>query len=596
MKHVNKLAAAVAVALSAGLVSPANATLATNNYTPMEVSSVKRGDTLLFPLFWGYGENYFTISNASAQWIQGHLRFRGAAWSGELLDMDIILSPGDVFVFRLADVDGDGYWEVDQSLDVKNFQYTGLEQGCSPEHGGQGREKCMDQFTTLIPPVTRDAQGNEIPPITTPIIEHHRHMGYVEFIGEATLLGGMTKSIMADLVNLAGMPYQRRVGNSRGTSTWAWAAAAWSCPGSTAAWCANVTPSLGDVPNELSGTAFINMPGQSHGLAMNAESIVNFRTASFPHRIDNYPLNNAAILHHENAGLGDGDYFYRYPGDSRNDEGLVSFNNTWGPTLADGDDYDLIGLRYATPGTSSDDWDSYHVAVGGAAMPNSIGEVEEAFRQLSTTPALNLVGANPGSAGQRFTSFYFDDAVFDKSGASNAALHSWYFAWFPTKFYYGEDQQYHSYPPSVVRRYVYNTTGALLGENGYLQAAVAHLLSIDKALSVEVWDTDENTVGETCVVSPCLTTPGVIRLTHELNIFDIDTLKNVFKSTTTHQGWKEGRVVLSAFPVNAGPNSNNWPGMPSPMQMPNLKSFPGMIYAFELATGGNLSNWRAWHR
>ncbi|MBE9562559.1 MAG: hypothetical protein IMF12_06825, partial [Proteobacteria bacterium] len=106
MKRVNKLAASVAVALSLGVMSQANALI--------ELEANSTGDALLFPVYWGDSgvENYFTIMNNDDKWIQGHLRFRGAVWCGELLDMDIILSPGDVFVFRVADLDGDGFWEV----------------------------------------------------------------------------------------------------------------------------------------------------------------------------------------------------------------------------------------------------------------------------------------------------------------------------------------------------------------------------------------------------------------------------------------------------------------------------------------------------
>jgi len=85
MKPVNKLATAIAVALGIGIAVP----------TPAEITlhSGGKGDALLFPIFNGTFENHFAILNDSDYWIQGHLRFRGAGWSGELLDLDVILSP-----------------------------------------------------------------------------------------------------------------------------------------------------------------------------------------------------------------------------------------------------------------------------------------------------------------------------------------------------------------------------------------------------------------------------------------------------------------------------------------------------------------------
>jgi len=156
MKKMKKLAVAVGVALSLGVASQANAV--------MEFQHGGKGDVVLFPYYNGSEgwENYYTITNDSPLWIQGHLRFRGAAWCAELRDFDIILSPGDVFVFRIADIDGDGEWELDQSLDIKNFQYTGLvemaDQGdmdlpTSHCEGTDGEKHwpCMDPSYGLIP-------------------------------------------------------------------------------------------------------------------------------------------------------------------------------------------------------------------------------------------------------------------------------------------------------------------------------------------------------------------------------------------------------------------------------------------------------------
>jgi hypothetical protein len=148
MRKINKLAAAIAVAVGVGAASTANAVI--------ELKPNCLGDAMLFPIYHGYFENYFTISNMANEWIQGHLRFRGAAWSGEVRDFDVILSPGDVMVFRLADLDGDGQWEIDQSLDPLNFKYTGMYAyndmpfTCK-DSGGSPIDGCMEMSTTLIP-------------------------------------------------------------------------------------------------------------------------------------------------------------------------------------------------------------------------------------------------------------------------------------------------------------------------------------------------------------------------------------------------------------------------------------------------------------
>ncbi|MCP4699947.1 MAG: hypothetical protein GY862_24315, partial [Gammaproteobacteria bacterium] len=117
MKKANKLIAAIAAAAS---LSPAAL------QAGIQLKTDGFGDALIFPLFHGLAENYFTISNISDNFVQGHIRFRGGGWGSGLLDFDVILSPFDVFVFRLADLDGDGQWEIDQSIDPDNFAYTSL--------------------------------------------------------------------------------------------------------------------------------------------------------------------------------------------------------------------------------------------------------------------------------------------------------------------------------------------------------------------------------------------------------------------------------------------------------------------------------------
>jgi hypothetical protein len=252
--------------LGLGFTTQANATIS--------LESGGKGDALIFPVYNGNFENHFAILNDSDLWIQGHIRFRGAGWSGELLDFDVILSPHDVMEFRLADVDGDGFWEIDQSLDPKNFQYTGMLKECKAENTNNTMPNCMDQFSMLIPV----ANGK----ITQDLINYHRQWGYIEFIGEG-VLNGMNHIVMEKLITSAGsfaQDGQRRSGNKLGTHLWSWTDADKARGGND--------KGATDVPNVLSGTAFVTVPGSSHGLSYNAEAFSNFRTATNPHRIDNY--------------------------------------------------------------------------------------------------------------------------------------------------------------------------------------------------------------------------------------------------------------------------------------------------------------------
>lgn len=563
---MNGLAAAVAVALSMGFASQASAAI--------ELKHNAKGDALIFPAFNGYVENYFTISNGSNEWIQGHLRFRGAAWSGELRDFDVILSPGDVFVFRVADLDGDGQWEIDQSLDNKNFKYTAQNYNCGSV------SQCLDPSNRLIPEPTGSV-------LTEGVIEHQKHVGYVEYFGEA-VLEGMTQEIMADLLttspSVANAPFQSSFFSRIGTNTWKWSDAANGFRSCTAV---NVGTAcdrgLSDVPNVLSGTAFITLPGKSQGLAYNAEALVNFRTANNPHRIDNYRAlgyasidtdatqianNSAVILHHESGNQGTGpspfgDYVYHFPtdgvlgqGEDRSDEARISFNNTWGPTLADGDDYSLVGLRDTDITGSLDDWDSPIIPSHSLDdNANSVAEVEEAIR----------------ADGQSFTSFYFDGA---KLNSGDSALSSWFFAHYPTKFFYGESGTFYG-----------NTT-----IEGYTQSAATVLLTLAKPVNVEIWDINEvpggqNTSG--CISpDPCAVISSTV-LGQELNFFGVEFFKNAFNNGTA-DSFTTGRTVIA--PVAQANNPRNSTGGNRDL------SWPGLMYTFEQGGTEGLGQWRSMQR
>jgi len=656
-----------------------------------------RGDALLFPVFYGYGENYFTISNSSGEWVQGHLRFRGAAWSGELLDFDVILSPGDVLLFRLADIDGDGQWEIDESLDLRNFQYTGMNMGCSPEGGtGVGRADCIDQQTLLIPQRTDQdtgawAGGN----ITPAIIDHHRHVGYVEFIGEgifyprALMTQWINQFINPANANALANNGQRRTGNGLGTSLWSWvngfdaypdpagdagapAIATVVAPNintppglnpyytAVAATCIPVaqgnpggvgggfvdTPGLADscarrtargVPNVLSGTAFIAQVGHNHGVAYNAEAFFDFRTNSafstnsgnrvctagaspssdcgsrpVAHRVNNYPTDNSVILHHENP-LANAAYNYVYayaPLPENVFEARISFNNTWGPTLADGNDYTLIQdvapaslpfvgneYRWTTP-VGVDTWD-FEMTV-----PNSIAEVEEAVRKgYPSTTAAPAYAPDAASSRQRFTGFYWDNST--QLGSGN--LSSLYFAFFPTKYFYGEHPGYWA-PGAGPGRNILGAPGVpgvpddqkLLGRRGYLEAAVTNLLNWSKPFNVQVWDILENTPNPTqvqCTFSPCVVPQlptQTIALREELAFFSIKNLKNLFQGTA-HQGWTAGRIVMTVPPASNMCVVGGFGA--SPRDAGCLDTYPGLLYTFDIDnTTQQFSDWRPLER
>jgi len=668
MKKLHKLAAATAIALSLGGLSPYASAI---GFVPhgMTVSSDLRGDTLLFPVFYGRGENFYTISNNSGSWVQGHLRFRGAAWSGELLDMDIILSPGDVFVFRLADIDGDGHWELDQSLDPLNFRYSGMLSNCgpgpylpsetTPPSTAVVKQNCMDPKFKLVP-LPKVDNGVNGGGITAERIDYHVHNGYIEFIGEGVfdnmdhgVMGQMIDPINASKLAAFG---QRKVGNGLGTSLWSWVVGNSPNTDALATYNAvfpntNVVRTASDVTNGLGGTAFVTLvPGQDVGFSYNAESIVDFRTVRHQHRVDNYTPEPSVILHTEDASANPSNftYVYFYKEETKatqwgsnigtsNQEGRISFNNTWGPTLADGDDYDvgnpeisvLSRLRAVQP-DGRDSWDvRFARGVNSAIVaPNSIAEVEEAFRKarLRSDEAGDFVNLShlltpgdgtqaswgvpfsgqltPTSSGQLFTGFYFDRSVFDKACSgngrtptatcSNSQLQTWYFAYAPTKFFYGEDDRYWIPPVVGTADIRANMIDKLLGKRGYLQGAVEQVLAIPKSFSVELWDINENTTSG-CTTSPCVTDPN-FPVYEELSVFSIANVKDKLSAEGAFgnlASWDMGRLLLG---VSDADNTCTSTTIPLGNDLCE-RTFPVVIYGFDMnLTTASVNNWRAMHR
>lgn len=680
----------MAVAMGLGFAVP-------NANAIIEVESGGAGDALLFPLYiakpgW---ENYYAITNNSAEWIQGHLRFRGAAWSAEVRDFDVILTPGDVFVFRVADIDGDGYGEIDMTIDPYNFMYTGMLEANNQWFDPEGQLRPYGKLTqgenTLTSRCRKGVDGAYLTDAnfsparqhypcmdldTKSLVDesistyyrngkgiagrngiegfdqnhpgrrdHQKTVGYVEFVAEG-VLEGMTHEVMrgllasdsprnltmkyfqaqprtydqfvGDLTIQDMKPYQNGVFSGRGTNLWRWTDAA-----------NRYVADLGarDVPNVLSGTGFVSIVGAS-ALSFNAEALINFRTTANEHRIENYRVyqdangawmvrlangqteaytennydnvHSAVIIHHEDGassavGMSPyGDYVYADVTSEDPYERTISFNNTWGPTLADGDDYDLRAFGRPTTeivGVLFDDFDLTTTSV------TSVAEVEEAIRL----------------AGQTYYSYYFDNGspgsgVMNSKG-NKAGQTTWYFAWYPTKFYYAE-----------------RNTGFSMKD--HFTSALDGLLAFSKGYGVEVWDINENpgravSVAANACPSPFVPSlhanlypqcvgkdaqPQIIGLSEELTVFSIANLKATYglgpDAALYSSQYASGRTVLSVLQNDPADGlgigatftfpyaGTGVQGQPSN----RLPSYPGFMYGFEFDNSGNLYHWRSLQR
>jgi len=600
MRKLNKLAAAIAVALSAGVMAPqANAVISTH-YD-------QEGDALIFPVYYGVLENYYTIHNNSNLWVQGHLRFRNAAWTGEVLDMDVILSPNDVFVFRLTDMDGDGYWELDQSLDPRNFMYTGHSDAtCSgnvPEVTGSTTtvSECHDFSTALFPTEPADmVVGDNIldpslyPNISDQVISDAKAYGYIEFIGEAVLVGCDTQP--REGCDLDGDGDNQ---NDWPLNSWVWDQ---NDPDGN-----GIRDDLDGVGNWLSGQFWIAMPGANATSGMSGAAVMfrDFRTDDplMCRRVTNYP-DPEVILHIDDPTTADDAYVYRFP-DSSAYERDVSFNNTWGPTLADGDDYNLgIGsvLNYTvldaagTPPTANT-FDGTSVQT---LPPIGNVAVMDAYRQGTTSASSDywddIYGADIYNQcnsiaevdlainrnAQNFSGHFFDGASNSKAAGAMSLL-SVYFAHFPTKFYRAEEIL-SAVPPSLSGGlFTHVNLGHRINHavNGLLDSSFA------KIYDVEVWDLFENhecTPGTDTIVSP---SPVEVRtcqwpFSYELSLVTIQDLKSTQSGVSTTA--TEGQVLL--FPTTNNLASAN----PTTFNT----SYPALLYGFDLelgAAGADLSHW-----
>jgi hypothetical protein len=604
MRKLNKLAAAIAVALSTGIASQAHAVIS--------VHYDQEGDALLFPVYHGALDNYYTIFNNSNTWMQGHLRFRGAAWSGELLDMDIILSPGDVFAFRVADVDGDGRWELDQSIDIENFEYTGLDNSAMAMNYSTA---LFPEFVDGDPYLDRDLYPN----ISDQALVDQEAMGYVEFIGEAVLNGcGLTRTANSEQY----CDYDWDGDSDFPLSAWEWHE---QSPVEINPAFPLVGNDLDGVGNWLSGQFWIAIPGLSSGMGGAATMFRNFRTDSGvgTHRVDNY-FNDATlvpdsevILHNDNPTAPDDEYIYRI-GDNIPSaymagvfEDSVSFNNTWGPTLADGDDYNVAAgavLNYTVldatvsrvtatstnrppmnfiMGTNSLATNAYRAGViaGNDYYDETYADPQPFVNSLAEVDlALN-------KNAQNFTSHFFDGASSAKS-VSGMPLSTFFFAHYPTKFYRAEiirGQAPVQTPVPAVKFDYYAAGTEDSGLQHWINAAVDFLLDrtrTGKSYDVEVWNMSEDyvcTEGATTLISPAPIRQELCQITavHELHLFTMGDFKTVVPSSSDYT---EGQVAL--FPIENDLNSLNDDVF--------VKSYPGLMYSFDIelsGTGFDLSHW-----
>ncbi|MBF0209550.1 MAG: hypothetical protein HQK68_01565 [Desulfamplus sp.] len=296
------------------------------------------GDALLFPFFDADKLNYVCISNESNNWIQTHVRLRTAGDSIEGKDFPLILSPGDMAVFEVTRIgEADGLWRINYSMDPHNFQYVRINSSPVRSLADIGTMK-NDYALLASADILADSARTEA----------NKRYGYIEVFGEAIFDQGLSKTALLAANGSTNTVQYIKAGNT-----------------------------LSDVPNVLSGKLYVMESQYGTGMAYNAIAFDDFRTDGAVHRVDNYLPDTGVIVSSENSTLNDqtdaaGDnYTYMFSDDLKRNtaggkyEALVSANNTWGPTFADGDDY-LNDALDVTFGISS-----------------SVREFEEAIRHIS---------------------------------------------------------------------------------------------------------------------------------------------------------------------------------------------------------------------
>jgi len=421
-------------------------------------------------------------------------------------------------------------------------------------------------------------------------------------------------------------PYQTDVFSGRGTTSWKWSNAegqfARFAPiPADSPWVGD--RGLSDVPNMLAGVGFISTTGKPGlGVAFNAMGLRDFRTENTNHRIDNYRVaedgfhmdiprdangeptstpaaqagllqpasapetvyrdgqpvtivhagtsrhDRAVIVHHENGASSPsgvspfGDYVFGYQ-DNLPWESAIAFNNTWGPTLADGDDYTVPNVcTIGDPETDQQDAEIQTTRV------NSIVEVEEAIR----------------NGRQHFGGYYFDGGAPGPNHQGYTTLRSWFFAWFPTKVFYSHQALAPSFKDQIIG--AARTTVAIMPAKSYIP---------------QVWDIEERTAGPgktTTIIGQCIspaigpecftTTSGggfspELSLSECLTVFNIGQVKDSFSKNVG--SFKTGRFMLA--PKAGYNNAEICVG-----NLINYASYPAMMFGFEWGAENSLAHWR----
>jgi hypothetical protein len=324
-------------------------------------------------------------------------------------------------------------------------------------------------------------------------------------------------------------------------------------------------------------------------------------------------------MHDENGvGAGGasprGDYVYWWTTpETRCEEQSIAFNNTWGPTLADGDDYEMDGdfmsvgavsgelppqetgavnangekgaLRWTTlfppallpnltgsnPFDDVDDTWTYEAYAGPFVTRNSVAEVDEAIR----------------AAGDSFSTYYMDALagdIFDKSGLATDGLITQFLSYFPTKFFYFEDLPNRDLGICRATGTNFSTLEA------FVTNRVGAMMAVPKGVNVQIWDIKErelNVVDRPECISPatdpsCFTTTRGVALPFEVGIMGIDFLTRALGGPL-EAPWDKGRVVFDLLDngnayLSRGSGVGPWAGLMYAFEWDKDNQFPFRIF------------------
>jgi hypothetical protein len=349
-------------------------------------------------------------------------------------------------------------------------------------------------------------------------------------------------------------------------------------------------------------------------------------------------LSNEVIFHHE-ASTEDGseDYIYRID-ETRPDERRISFNNTWGPTLLDGDDYyvgenatvinltaadaqavatatnaglrvsDAYARRSTHTGVGMDFFNNsspvYIPGFDSAAGAPRYSDVDGWDARLGVPNSASEVEAALHAAGQTFTGHFFDTRSnidpYRNTTDSALPLLTFYAAHFPTKFFWGEDGLFYGMyvedptltgaPTKALKKYIQHAVNTLLGKDRI------------KSYDVAVWNVIEDWACEPEQPTGSPYVPGgggsgsgagsnsdwklnieecVINMPYELQLFGIGHLKQTQQPSTNH---RQGKVALVPKPGHNNPASSDL--------SIRSHSYPAAIYQFNIDSSVDFMHWR----